>query len=79
MLIQQYLDINHGITSLGAHYLSDMLLINTSLRELLLCVTNISEDGATELCTALYLIQSVNILWLPECLEIYCQQLNMRT
>ena len=72
------LDINHVITSLEAHYLSDMLLINTSLHVLLLCVTNISEDGATELCTALYQSQSVKI-WLPECLEIHCQQLNMRS
>ena len=72
-----FLRSNYGITSLGAHYLSDILLINTSLQKLSLWATNISEDGATELCTALYQNQSVNKLFLPEHRESHCQQLNM--
>ena len=72
-----YLSCNYGITSLGAHYLSDMLLINTSLQKLSLLGTNISEDGATELCTALCQNQSVNKLLLPGHLKSHCQKLNM--
>ena len=68
---------NNGITSLGAHYLSDMLLINTSLQRLSLWSTNIREDGATELCTALCQNQSVKILSLSIHLQTHCKQLNM--
>ena len=71
-----YLSGNYGITSLGAHYLSDMLLINTSLQKLSLWATNINEDGATELCTALYQNQFV-MLSLSRHLQSHCQQLNM--
>ena len=72
-----FLSNNNGITSLGAHYLSDILLINTSLQRLSLWSTNISEDGATELCTALYQNQSVKSLFLSRRFQIHCQQLNM--
>ena len=72
-----YLSNNYGITSLGAHYLSDMLLVNTSLQKLSLWLININEDGATKLCTALYQNQSVNELSLSRELKSHCQQLNM--
>ena len=76
-LTELFLSGNRGITSLGAHYLSDMLLVNTSLQRLSLWETNIREGGATELCAALYQNQSVNKLLLSRHLESHCQQLNM--
>ena len=67
---------NYGITLLGAHFLSNMLLINTSLRELWLYGTNISEDGATKLCKTLNQNNSV-ALWLPTHLQRHCEQFHL--